>query len=49
MASTLDWDLESQIYPIVRWLVLHRRAKVVDAVHPALKTIFTLSPQLEKP
>ena len=49
MASILDWDLESQIYPIVRWLVLHRRAKVVDAVHPGLKTVFTLSPQFEKP
>ena len=42
MASLLDWDLESQIFPIVRWLVNHRRAKVVDVVHPGLKTIFTL-------
>ena len=49
MAGILDWDLESQIYPIVRWLILHRRAKVVDAVHPGLKTVFTLNPQFEKP
>ncbi|THH00235.1 hypothetical protein EW026_g2293 [Hermanssonia centrifuga] len=42
MASLLDWDLESQVFPTVRWLVHHRRAKVVDVVHPGLKTIFTL-------
>jgi hypothetical protein len=49
MASLLDWDLESQIYPIVRWLVHHRRAKVVDTVHHALKTVFTLPPKFETP
>ena len=47
MASLLDWDLESQIYPIVRWLVHHRRAKIVDTVHHALKTVFTLPHRLE--
>ncbi|KAI6037678.1 hypothetical protein EDC04DRAFT_2868624 [Pisolithus marmoratus] len=33
----LDWDMETQIYPTVRWLVHHRRAKVVDTVHSDLK------------
>ncbi|EGN98979.1 hypothetical protein SERLA73DRAFT_90104 [Serpula lacrymans var. lacrymans S7.3] len=47
MASLLDWDLENQIYPTVRWLVHHRRAKVVDIVHSGLKTIFTLPPRFE--
>ena len=46
MASLLDWDLEAQVFPIVRWLVHHRRAKIVDVVHPGLKTIFTLPQQL---
>ncbi|KAF8150632.1 nitrogen permease regulator of amino acid transport activity 3-domain-containing protein [Crassisporium funariophilum] len=49
MANGLDWDLESQVYPIVRWLVLHRRAKVVDAVHAGLKTVFTLPPKFGTP
>lgn len=49
MANLLDWDLESQVYPIVRWLVLHRRAKVVDVVHPGLKTAFTLPPKFGAP
>lgn len=47
MASLLDWDLESQVYPIVRWLVLHRRAKIVDTVHNGLKTVFTIAPKFE--
>ncbi|EMD33925.1 hypothetical protein CERSUDRAFT_67555 [Gelatoporia subvermispora B] len=46
VASFLDWDLESQVYPIVRWLVLHRRAKLVDVVHPRLKTIFAVPQKL---
>ncbi|KAH8100833.1 nitrogen permease regulator of amino acid transport activity 3-domain-containing protein [Cristinia sonorae] len=46
MASLLDWDLESQVYPTVRWLVHHRRAKIVDVVHPGLKTVFSLPPTL---
>ena len=45
MASLLDWDLAAQVYPIVRWLVHHRRAKLVDLVHPQLKTVFTLAPK----
>ncbi|KAF8626403.1 hypothetical protein AX17_006570 [Amanita inopinata Kibby_2008] len=49
VASLLDWDLESQIYPTVRWLVQHRWAKVVDVVHPGLKTIFTLPPKFSQP
>lgn len=49
MASLLDWDLESQIYPIVRWLVHHRRAKIVDTVHHSLKTVFTLPHKFETP
>jgi hypothetical protein len=49
MASLLDWDLESQVFPIVRWLVHHRRAKVVDVVHSGLKTVFTLSPKFDEP
>ncbi|KAA1467722.1 hypothetical protein DENSPDRAFT_832837 [Dentipellis sp. KUC8613] len=42
MSSLLDWDLETQVFPIVRWLIHHRRAKVVDIVHRGLKTVFTL-------
>ncbi|PFH52906.1 hypothetical protein AMATHDRAFT_55736, partial [Amanita thiersii Skay4041] len=48
IASLLDWDLESQIYPTVRWLVQYHRAKVVDVVHPGLKTIFTLPPKFHQ-
>jgi len=49
MASLLDWDLESQIYPVVRWLVYHRRAKIVDTLHPGLKTAFTVPSRFEQP
>ncbi|KAL4247623.1 Nitrogen permease regulator 3 [Abortiporus biennis] len=49
MADELDWDLESKIFPTVRWLVLHRRAKVVDTVHSGLKTVFMVSPKLPAP
>ncbi|PIL35401.1 hypothetical protein GSI_02127 [Ganoderma sinense ZZ0214-1] len=42
MASLLDWHLEAQVYPVVRWLVMHRRAKVVDVVHSSLKTVFSV-------
>jgi hypothetical protein len=49
MASLLDWDLESQVFPTVRWLVYHRKAKVVDVVHPQLKTVFTLPPKFDLP
>ena len=42
MASLLDWHLETQVYPAVRWLVMHRRAKVVDIVHSSLKTVFSV-------
>lgn len=47
MASLLDWDLESEVFPAVRWLVHHRRAKLVDVVHSGLKTIFTLPPRFD--
>ncbi|KAJ6494661.1 nitrogen permease regulator of amino acid transport activity 3-domain-containing protein [Mycena vitilis] len=49
MASLLDWDLETQVFPTVRWLVHHRRAKVVDIVHPGLKTVFTLPAKFDSP
>lgn len=49
MASLLDWDLHSQVYPTVRWLVHHRRAKIVDTVHNGLKTIFSIAPKFDKP
>ena len=49
MASLLDWDLETLIYPTVRWLVHHRRAKVVDIVHPGLRTIFTVPLKFSAP
>lgn len=49
MASLLDWDLESQVMPTVRWLVQHRRAKVVDIVHVGLKTVFTIPAKFERP
>ncbi|KAF8737621.1 hypothetical protein AX14_012614 [Amanita brunnescens Koide BX004] len=49
VASLLDWDLESQVYPSVRWLVQHRWAKIVDVVHPGLKTIFTLPAKFGQP
>jgi hypothetical protein len=48
-AMLLDWDLETQVYPIIKWLVLHRRAKVVDVVHPGLRTVFALSPKFKAP
>ncbi|KAG9315080.1 nitrogen permease regulator of amino acid transport activity 3-domain-containing protein [Chiua virens] len=49
MASLLDWDLESEVFPAVRWLVQHRRAKLVDVVHSGLKTIFSLPPKFNAP
>lgn len=49
MASLLDWDLQSQVMPTVRWLVQHRRAKVVDLVHVGLKTVFIPSPKFPLP
>jgi hypothetical protein len=49
MSTLLDWDLESQVFPAVRWLVLHRRAKVVDLVHSGLKTVFYVVPKFEEP
>ncbi|KAF5359639.1 hypothetical protein D9756_003129 [Leucocoprinus leucothites] len=49
MASLLDWDLEAQIYPVVRWLVYHRRAKIVDTIHMGLKTAFTVPPRFDQP
>lgn len=49
VASLLDWDLETQVYPIVRWLVHHRRGKVVDMVHRGLKTVFALPYRVEAP
>ncbi|KAF8207582.1 nitrogen permease regulator of amino acid transport activity 3-domain-containing protein [Mycena galopus ATCC 62051] len=49
MASLLDWDLDTQVFPTVRWLVHHRRAKVVDIVHLGLKTVFTLPPKFDAP
>jgi len=45
----LDWDLETQVYPIIRWLVHHQRAKIVDMVHQGLKTVFTLPIKTETP
>jgi nitrogen permease regulator 3-like protein len=49
IANILDWDLESQVFPVVRWLVQHRCAKVVDTVHPGLKTVFSLPPSFDQP
>jgi len=49
MASLLAWDLDSQVVPAVRWLVQHRRAKVVDLVHAGLKTVFMLPPKFGLP
>ena len=49
VANSLDWDLEQYVYPTVRWLVFHRRAKIVDTVHRGLKTMFALAPKLPKP
>ncbi|CAL1716895.1 unnamed protein product [Somion occarium] len=49
MASLLDWDLETQVYPTVRWLIHHRRAKLIDTVHPGLKTLFIIAPKLPAP
>ncbi|KAI0707128.1 nitrogen permease regulator of amino acid transport activity 3-domain-containing protein [Earliella scabrosa] len=49
MASLLDWHLESQVYPAVRWLVLHRRAKIVDVVNPSLKTVFSVPQKFPSP
>ena len=49
MASLLDLNLETQVYPAVRWLVLHRRAKVVDVVHQSLKTVFSVPQNFPAP
>ena len=49
MGAFLDWDVETEVYPVVRWLVLHRRAKVVDTVHLGLKTIFALPSRFPAP
>ncbi|KAI0767975.1 nitrogen permease regulator of amino acid transport activity 3-domain-containing protein [Irpex lacteus] len=49
LASLLDWDLECQVYPTVRWLVRHKRAKLVDVVHSGLRTIFALPQTLPAP
>ncbi|EIW57269.1 uncharacterized protein TRAVEDRAFT_59017 [Trametes versicolor FP-101664 SS1] len=49
MASLLDWHLESQVYPAVRWLVLHRRVKIVDVVHLGLKTVFSVPQKFPAP
>ncbi|KAI0326950.1 hypothetical protein GY45DRAFT_51272 [Cubamyces sp. BRFM 1775] len=49
MASLLDWQLETQVYPAVHWLVLHRRAKIVDIVHPSLKTVFSVPQKYPAP
>ncbi|KAG6917515.1 hypothetical protein DXG01_002262 [Tephrocybe rancida] len=49
MASLLDWDLNFQVMPTVRWLVQHRRAKIVDIVHGGLKSVFTLPTKFERP
>ncbi|KAJ3862685.1 nitrogen permease regulator of amino acid transport activity 3-domain-containing protein [Lentinula novae-zelandiae] len=49
LASLLDWDLETQVFPTVRWLVLHRKAKIVDIINLNLKTVFTLPPKFDRP
>jgi len=49
MATILEWDLDTKIYPIVKWLVIHRRAKVIDVVHAGLKTVFALPPKFSAP
>ena len=49
VASLLDWDLEMQVYPIIQWLVHHRRGKVVDMVYRGLKTVFILPYRIEAP
>lgn len=49
LADILSWDLETQVYPTVRWLVQHRRAKIIDTVHSGLKTLFAIVPKLPAP
>ncbi|KAJ3808169.1 nitrogen permease regulator of amino acid transport activity 3-domain-containing protein [Lentinula aff. lateritia] len=49
LASLLDWDLETQVFPTVRWLVLHRKAKIVDIINLNLKTVFTLPTKFDRP
>ncbi|TDL21958.1 hypothetical protein BD410DRAFT_840090 [Rickenella mellea] len=49
MADSLAWDLETQVYPTVRWLIEHRKAKIVDTVHRDLKTVFVLPAKLKQP
>ncbi|KAF5392037.1 hypothetical protein D9757_003212 [Collybiopsis confluens] len=49
LASLLDWDLETQIFPTVRWLVQHRKAKIVDIISGSLKTVFTLPTKFKRP
>ncbi|KAH9856642.1 nitrogen permease regulator of amino acid transport activity 3-domain-containing protein [Lenzites betulinus] len=49
MSSLLDLHLESQVYPAVRWLVQHRRVKIVDVVHLGLKTVFSVPQKFPAP
>ncbi|EJD05224.1 uncharacterized protein FOMMEDRAFT_120503 [Fomitiporia mediterranea MF3/22] len=49
IAHSLDWNLERQVYPTVRWLVYHRRAKIVDTVHRGLRSVFALSSKVDRP
>lgn len=49
MASALDWNLDKQVYPTVRYLVQRRRAKVVDLVRSSLKSVFAISSHIQIP
>lgn len=47
IADSLGWDLEQKVFPIVRWLVYHKKATVVDMVHESLRTTLVLSDKFD--
>ncbi|KAG9001771.1 hypothetical protein FRB94_000647 [Tulasnella sp. JGI-2019a] len=40
IAALLDLDLDSEVYPMARLLVYHRKAKIIDVIPPSLKNIY---------
>ncbi|KAE9397770.1 hypothetical protein BT96DRAFT_966131 [Gymnopus androsaceus JB14] len=49
LASLLDWDLETQVFPTVPMARSASKSKVVDIVNGSLKTVFTLPAKFSRP
>jgi hypothetical protein len=45
MADLLDWDIEEDVYPMVRHLIYYREARVVDV--PRIQNYYAVSPLFE--